>query len=75
MDKRVEDKVDFPDDFSPMEEESMPEAALHDKLIQYLVEVLQWLFHWQWCAIHRNLAFLFHPESLHPERGPRSGGD
>ena len=35
----------------------MPEAALHDKLIQYLVEVLEWLFHWQWCAIHRNLAF------------------
>src|SRR5947209_146559 len=57
MDKRVEDKVDFPDDFSPMEEESMPEAALHDKLIQYLVEVLEWLFHRQLCAIHRNLAF------------------
>ncbi len=59
MDKRVEDKVDFPDDFSPMEEESMPEAALHDKLIQYLVEVLQWLFHRKLCAIHRNLAFYY----------------
>jgi Uma2 family endonuclease len=59
MDKRVEDRVDFPDDFSPMEEESMPEAALHDKLIQYLVEVLEWLFHRQWCAIHRNLAFYY----------------
>jgi Uma2 family endonuclease len=35
----------------------MPEAAFHDKLLLYLVEVLAWLFHRQVCAIHRNLAF------------------
>jgi Uma2 family endonuclease len=57
MYERVEDEVDFCDDFSPQEEESVPEPALHDKLIQYLVEVLEWLFHRQLCAIHRNLAF------------------
>ena len=57
MYERIEDKVDFSDDFSPMEEESEPEAALHDRLILYIVEVLSWLFHGQLCAIHRNLAF------------------
>jgi Uma2 family endonuclease len=57
MYERVEDEIAFSNDFSPLEEESMPEAAFHDKLLLYLVEVLEWLFHRQVCAIHRNLAF------------------
>ncbi len=47
MYERVEEKVDWCDDFSPLEEESMPETALHDKLLLYLVEVFNWLFHGQ----------------------------
>ena len=70
MSKRVEDEVDFRDDFFPPEEESMPEAALHDKLLQYLVEVLTWLFHRQLCAIHRNLAFYHIPERHAPAIAP-----
>jgi Uma2 family endonuclease len=57
MYERVEDEIAFSNDFSPLEEESMPEAAFHDKLLLYLVEVLEWLFHGHLCAIHRNLAF------------------
>src|SRR2546426_10431624 len=64
MHEHVEDEVDFSGEFFPIEEESMPETALHARLIQYLVEVLEWLFHSQICAIHRNLAF-FPPLELH----------
>src|SRR5436853_5139122 len=57
MHEQVEDEVYFSGDFCPMEEESMPETALHAELIQYLVAVLKWLFHGQLCTIYRNLAF------------------
>src|SRR5690348_16849429 len=70
MYERVEDEVEFCDDFSPLEEESMPEPALHDKLILYLVEVLSWLFYGQLCAIHRNLAFYPSHERNAPSVAP-----
>jgi Uma2 family endonuclease len=70
MYERIEDEVDFSNDFSPMEEESMPETALHAKLIQYLVEVLEWLFHGGLCAIHRNLAFYQARERHEPAVAP-----
>jgi Uma2 family endonuclease len=70
MQEQVEDEVYFSGDFCPMEEESMPETALHAKLIQYLVEVLEWLFRGRLCAIHRNLAFYQAPERKAPPVAP-----
>jgi hypothetical protein len=80
MQEQVEDEVYFSGDFCPMEEESMPETALHAKLIQYLVEVLEWLFRGRLCAIHRNLAFYQAPERKAPPVAPdiaviRCGGE
>jgi Uma2 family endonuclease len=70
MHEQVEDEVYFSGDFCPMEEESMPETALHAELIQYLVQVLKWLFHGRLCAIHRNLAFYQAPERNAPPVAP-----
>src|SRR5947209_13811671 len=57
MYERVEDEVDFFDDFSPNEEESMPENIVHAELVWYLVAVLRWLFRGSVCAICENFAF------------------
>src|SRR5436190_16022960 len=65
-----EDEVDSCDDFSPMEEESMPETLLHAELIQYLVEVLKWLFRGYLCVVCKNLAFYLPPQYPGPPVAP-----
>ena len=65
-----EDEVGFCDDFSPMEEESMPETLLHAWLIQYLVEVLKWLFRGYLCVVCKNLAFYPLPQFPGPLVAP-----
>jgi Uma2 family endonuclease len=70
MYERLEDEVDFSDDFSPMEEESMPENIVHAELVRYLVAVLRWLFQDAVCAICENFAFFPPPERPGPPVAP-----
>ncbi|HJT57326.1 MAG TPA: Uma2 family endonuclease, partial [Ktedonobacteraceae bacterium] len=44
-------------DSHPTEEDLMGETTLHHLLIQYLEEILRWLFHHETCSIQANLNF------------------
>src|SRR5579872_5530845 len=57
MSKTIEDEVVYFYDYHPTPEDLMGEAASHFNLIQYLLLVLEWLFHDQTCAIYHNLNF------------------
>jgi hypothetical protein len=70
MQEHVEEKVHFYDDFSPFEEESMPETIPHAELVEYLVAVLKWLFRGHVCAVCKNLAFFATPELHAPPVAP-----
>jgi len=41
----------------------MGEPSAHSALVHYLVNVLNWMFHGQTCAIHKNLNFYQTPDS------------
>jgi Uma2 family endonuclease len=69
MQKHIEDEVNYYD-FSPLEEESVPETILHAELIEYLVAVLKWLFRRQSCTVCKNLAFFAPPERNAPPVAP-----
>lgn len=71
MQEHIDEKVDLYGDFFPFfQEEEMPETIPHAQLIQYLVDVLKWLFHSQLCAICRNFAFFPPPERPGPPVAP-----
>jgi Uma2 family endonuclease len=70
MQEYVENEVYRYDDFCPIEEESMPENIAHAQLIQYLVEVLKWLFRGHLCSICRNFAFFPPAERPGPQVAP-----
>ena len=55
MARQIEDEVKYYYDSHSTEEDLMGETAFHRALVQYLIEVLTWLFHEQVCAIHGNL--------------------
>src|SRR5690348_15741377 len=55
MARHIEDEVKYYYDSHPTEEDLMGETAFHRVLVQYLINVLTWLFHGQVCAIHDNL--------------------
>ena len=57
MAKQVEHEVAYYYDFHPTEEDLMGETSVHAKLVHYLMEVLNWLFRGQVCAIYENLNF------------------
>jgi Uma2 family endonuclease len=57
MAKNIEHEVAYYYDSHPTEEDLMGETSVHAMLIHYLVEVLNWLFHGQVCAIYENLNF------------------
>ena len=57
MAKQVEHEVAYYYDFHPTEEDLMGETSVHAKLVHYLIEVLNWLFRGQVCAIYENLNF------------------
>ena len=57
MARRIEDEVKYYYDFHPTEEDLMGETDFHRKLVEYLIEVLTWLFHKQDCSIYGNLNF------------------
>jgi Uma2 family endonuclease len=57
MAKHIDDEVAYYYDFHPTEEDLMGETSVHRSLIDYLSQVLKWLFHGQRCAIYENLNF------------------
>src|SRR5574337_46609 len=57
MAREIRKHVEYYYDSHPTEEDLMGETAWHSRLIHYLFEVLNWLFHDQDCAIYENLNF------------------
>ena len=57
MARHIDDEVAYYYDFHPTEEDLMGETSVHRSLIDYLSQVLTWLFHAQRCAIYENLNF------------------
>jgi len=58
MKEQVEDKVIYYYyDSHPTEEDLMGETDFHYDLINYLAQVLRWLFREHLCSIHKNLNF------------------
>ena len=59
MVKQIDDEVAYYYDSHPTEEDLMGETASHSALVHYLVEVLHWLFHDRFYAVHENLNFYY----------------
>ncbi len=57
MARHIEDEVVYYYDLHPTEEDLMGETFLHRMLVEYLMDILLWLFHGQRCAIYANLNF------------------
>ena len=57
MARQIENEVKYYYDFHPTEEDLMGETSFHADLVNYLLDVLRWLFHEQLCAIYDNLNF------------------
>jgi len=55
MARHIEDEVNYYYDSHSTQEDLMGETAFHRALVQYLIDVLTWLFHGQLCAIYGNL--------------------
>ena len=57
MARHIEDEVKYYYDFHPTEEDLMGETSFHADLVNYLLDVLRWLFHRRLYAIYDNLNF------------------
>ena len=57
MAKRIDHTIGYYYDSHPTREDLMGETSMHRALIEYLVQVLTWLFHGQRVAIFANLNF------------------
>lgn len=57
MARHIEDEVVYYYDLYPTKEDLMGETFLHRMLVEYLMDILLWLFHGQPCAIYANLNF------------------
>ena len=57
MARHIEDEVAYYYDSHPIEEDLMGETSDHFTLVDYLKDVLKWLFHAQLCAIYKNVNF------------------
>ena len=57
MAKHIEDEVVYYYDLYPTEEDLMGETFIHRMLVEYLMDVLTWLFWGQHCAHYANLNF------------------
>ena len=55
MARHIEDEVMYYYDSHSTQEDLMGETAFHRALVHYLIEVLNWLFHEQLCAIYGNI--------------------
>jgi Uma2 family endonuclease len=59
MVKHIDDEVAYYYDSHPTEEDLMGETSYHSALVDYLMDVLRWLFHDRVCAIYENLNFYY----------------
>lgn len=57
MAKHIGDEIVYYYDLHPTREDLMGETFIHRMLVQYLMDLLMWLFHGQRCAIYANLNF------------------
>lgn len=57
MARHIEDEVKYYYDFHPTEEDLTGETSFHADLVNYLLDVLRWLFHGRLYAIYDNLNF------------------
>src|SRR5437764_4666928 len=57
MAQQIERKVEYYYDLHPTKEDLMGESPAHARLVHYLMEVLEWYFREQVCAIHENCNF------------------
>jgi Uma2 family endonuclease len=60
--ENITDEVAYYYDFHPTEEDLMGETSVYAALVRYLMEVLDWLFDGQPCAVHENLNFYQTPD-------------
>ena len=79
MARHIEDEVVYYYDLYPTKEDLMGETAIHDWLVDYLKQVLRWLFREQSCAIYANLNFYqtaqYKEEPLAPDLAVIKGSD
>ncbi len=79
MARHIEDEVVYYYDLYPTKEDLMGETAIHDWLVDYLKQVLRWLFREQTCAIYANLNFYqtshYKEEPLAPDLAVIKGSD
>ncbi len=62
MNERLQDdEIVYYYDTNPTEEDLLGETIDHSTLIQYLLQVLTWLFEGQSCVVHANLNFYHTP--------------
>ena len=57
MARHIEDEVKYYYDSHPTQEDLMGETSFHADLVNYLLDVLRWLFHGRLYAIYDNLNF------------------
>ena len=67
MAQEMTNQVQYYYDSHPTEEDLMGETSLHVTLIDYLFDVLRWLFRGQTCSIYNNLNFY---QTLNPREYP-----
>src|SRR5712692_6789929 len=57
MGKQIKNEVEYYYDSHPTLEDLMGETSFHASLSRYLMQVLEWLYRGQTCAIYENLNF------------------
>ena len=57
MGKHIQHEVEYYYDSHPTLEDLMGETSFHASLVRYLMQVLEWLYRGQTCAIYENLNF------------------
>ena len=62
MAKHIENEIVRYYDLYPTREDLMGETYIHRILVEYLMDLLRWLFHGQHCALYANLNFYQTPE-------------
>src|SRR5713226_4464018 len=57
MGKHIQHEVEYYYDSHPTLEDLLGETSFHASLVRYLMQVLEWLYRGQTCAIYENLNF------------------
>ncbi len=62
MGRHSEDKIEYYYDSHSTEKDLAGEPSVHAMLVRYLINVLNWMFRGQVCAIYKNLNFYYTPD-------------